>query len=132
MSYSSAQDIIDLFGEDVLAKLTKSPQADEEKIADAVEYADSIINTALQGRVNLPEEYVPKIISVISARLAYISLCESYYHLSDIPNTALRLKRDCMKLLYDLADGRINLIGNKYSNVIITRIKRIGDNHEYP
>ena len=109
MQYATAQDIIDLHGEDALSRIADNDGdfvADPEKIEKAIIRADAEINSYVGVRFPLPLPSVPPILTQISSDIAVYRLATDAGGLTDEHRTRYD---DAVGLLKRIADGKATL-----------------------
>jgi phage gp36-like protein len=107
MPYSTIEDIQMLIGAAELARLTDSEPPDEDKIQTAINQADSLIDAYTYGRCIIDAENIPPFINKISCDLTSVILSENYYRFNELPNATIRLKRQSISILEDIAKGKL-------------------------
>ena len=111
MSYCSINDIQSVIANDDLAQLTNDSggdTVDSNKITDAINYVDNIIDGYLRGRYNLPPTSIPD-------ELKYLAVDFTVYRLysrrlyTEIPDSVLKKYYEVIKTLEKVQKGVFNL-----------------------
>ncbi len=119
--YTDINDIQTELGEKELLRLTNpdGEQIDTAKIENAAKYADSVIDAYLSGYYDVPLlEPVPGIIKKIAKELTINGLYEAAHSKTSVPNTIVWKKIDAMKLLQELRNGSIRLVGARANSAV--------------
>lgn len=100
MTYCTREDLIAKFGESDITMLEDGKPA---AVAEAIDDANSMINSYLAGRYNLPLATVPPVLLKVCRDLVRYSL--------DVDPTDIIIRRrdDAVKYLESLANGRATL-----------------------
>lgn len=133
MPYSTIEDIVALIGNDELARITDSEPPDEDKIQTAINQADSLIDAYTFGKCNIDSENIPPFINKISCDLTSVILSENYYRFNELPNATIRLKRQSISLLEDIAKGKLSVNNDNLPttiHIITNKLKNHEDENE--
>jgi len=105
--YCTQDDLIKRFGEDELIDLTDRDgvgSVDADRVAEVIAEATSLINSYLQGRVQLPLVDVPAVIERAACDLA-----RYFLYTDGRPDTVEASYKSTVAYLKDVAAGRVNL-----------------------
>lgn len=119
MAYSNNDDLFICISSSELARITGGSEIDYDKVNQARNSGDSIIEAYLFGRIKLDLDNIPMIINKISIDLTIVNLFENYYSFSDIPNTIQRKKRDSINLLKEIALSKINIFPQNSNKILV-------------
>ncbi len=111
MSYSTLTDIKAHIPEVNLIQLTDDEELgviNEERVNEAISYADQLINGYLRGRYALPLNPVPTLIQKLSIDLAVFHLYSRRLEL-EMPETMLARYNNAVKFLKQIQDGIITI-----------------------
>lgn len=123
MSYCSISDITGAIAESELIQLTNDAggsTVDNDKITDAINYADNMIDGYLRGRYSLPLSSTPDELKYLSIDLVVYRLYSRRMY-TEIPETVTKKFDDVMKTLKDIQKGNfsINSGTDEYSDPIL-------------
>lgn len=107
MSYCTQQDLIDRFGEAELIELTDehgTEEVDATRIAQAIAYADALIESHIAGRFTVPLSPVPEILNELACDIVHYRL---FIH--GAPEHVMQRQRDAVASLRDIGAGRMSL-----------------------
>lgn len=109
MTYATAQDIIDLYGEDLLRRLAdrdKDGLPDDAVVADALQGADEICNAYLSAQFTVPVVPTPGIVRTCAIDIAVYRMAIERAQRTD----EMRLRyEDALKILDKIAKGDIGI-----------------------
>jgi len=109
MTYAAKQDLIDLFGENELLRLTDraSPQTgviDDVVVTRALEDADAEVNAYLSRQFTLPLPEVPRLVLNLACDVARYKL-----HSEHAPEQVAERYKRAVAMLKALAEGKASL-----------------------
>ncbi len=111
MTYCSISDIQSVIANDDLVQLTNDTggdTVDTDKITDALNYVDNIIDGYLRGRYDLPLASTPD-------ELKYLAIDFIVYRLysrrmyTEVPESVIKKYQEVVKTLRDIQNGAFNL-----------------------
>jgi len=113
MAYSSENDLLKEMSESDLAKLTGDTSGqtiNSDRVNNAIDNADAMINSYLCGRYSVPFAGTPDaIIKKISVDMTIGNLYESAYGRTTVPSTIVWRRLNSIKLLKDIQSGVVGL-----------------------
>lgn len=111
MPYCVLNDIVNAIPEENLIQLTDDAGLgviDNVKINDAISYAGQLIDGYLRGRYPVPLSPVPELIKRLAVDLAVFYLYSRRFEL-EMPETMIERRRECIKLLEHIQQGKVLL-----------------------
>jgi len=109
--YCTLEDIKKAISEKNLIELTDDQGGgaiDTEKVQDAIEYAEQLINGYLRGRYPIPLEPVPELIRRLAVDIAVYQLYSRRFEL-DMPESMIQRRKETIKLLELIQAGKIQI-----------------------
>ncbi len=111
MAYSTLEDIEKALPEANIIQLTDDEGlgvVNQERVSDAIQYADQLIDGYLRGRYTLPLNPVPTLIKKLSIDLAVFHLYARRFEI-EMPPSMMDRYKNAIKLLEQIQKGLISL-----------------------
>ncbi len=111
MPYCSLEDIKQAIPEKNIIELTDDAGTgtiEQNRVNDAISYADQLIDGYLRGRYTVPLNPVPELIKRLAADLAVFHLYSRRFELN-MPEAMLQRRKEIIRLLEQIQKGFIKL-----------------------
>lgn len=109
--YCTLDDLKKAIPEENLIQLTDDTGLgviDNEKIDDAIDYAQQLIDGYLRGRYTVPLDPVPQLIRRFAVDMAVFHLYSRRFEL-DMPQTMIERRKEIIRLLEQIQQGKVLL-----------------------